>query len=776
MKGALIIIVLVAFTCMGQAQNKAIDSLKAHIGNAKSDTARINLTNEMIVKVSEVNLDSSIILGKSVLQESRKLGYIKGEANALINMSSILLKKSDFDSAKQYLNDAKMIVLRLKDSTLLASVYGTQGMMYGMQGKYDTSMVYFKRAIVIAERMNNTQNLGRYYGGLAIGYQMQSNYPEALRYQQKSLQLAEAQDNISSQAYTLLNMGNTYQKINDTLRAEKTLLKAIDLAKKAGLKNVEIYSYSNLSSLYQDMKKWEEDYKYAIKAVLLADEVGDTAIEAASYSKAGIALSNLKRYSEAVILIKKGMAIPEATNQPIINSQLNEAMAHTLMLQEKYDEAISYFEKCLEISKKTDQYDPNVAAINLELARCYENTGAYKKALFNFKAYATIKDSITSKENIQQATELTMTYEFDKKQAIARAEQNVKDAEGQRVKNQQLYTILALGFLLLSGIIIALILFRNNKQKQKANLLLKRQKIKVEKTLFELKTTQSQLIQSEKMASLGELTAGIAHEIQNPLNFVNNFSEVSNEILTELQEERSKNSNERDEKLENELLYDIKQNLEKINHHGKRADAIVKGMLQHSRKNTAEREPTDINALCDEFLRLSYHGLRAKDKNFNATLKTDFDDSIGKINIIPQDIGRVILNLITNAFYACNERSRSAVNEKMSAFAKAENGIGYQPTVWVSTKQIHPTDCAENVQSGIEISVKDNGNGIPADILDKIFQPFFTTKPTGQGTGLGLSLSYDIVTAHGGELKVETDSEKYTQFKIILPISKSASS
>ena len=262
-------------------------------------------------------------------------------------------------------------------------------------------------------------------------------------------------------------------------------------------------------------------------------------------------------------------------------------------------------------------------------------------------------------------------------------------------------------------------------------------------TLGQLQDTQKQLIQSEKMASLGELTAGIAHEIQNPLNFVNNFSEVSNELIDEMNSELDKgNYNEA-----KEIAADVKQNLEKINHHGKRADAIVKGMLQHSRSTSGTKEPTDINALCDEYLRLSYHGLRAKDKSFNVTIKTDFDASLEKINIIPQDIGRVVLNLLTNAFYVVDEKKKSGI----------EN---YEPTVSISTKK---------VDDKIEIRVTDNGNGIPQKVLNKIFQPFFTTKPTGQGTGLGLSLSYDIVKAHGGELKVETKEGEGTIFIIQLP-------
>jgi len=272
-------------------------------------------------------------------------------------------------------------------------------------------------------------------------------------------------------------------------------------------------------------------------------------------------------------------------------------------------------------------------------------------------------------------------------------------------------------------------LYRSNTQKQKANKVL-------QTTLSDLRSAQEQLIQSEKMASLGELTAGIAHEIQNPLNFVNNFSEVSNEMLDEMKTElASGNLGEATKTAEV-----IKQNLEKIDYHGKRAEAIVKSMLQHSRTDTGQKEATDVNALCDEYVRLSYHGLRAKDKNFNAEIKTEFDNTIGKINVVRQDIGRVLLNLFNNAFYAVNER------QKME-------GEGYKGVVIVQTKRIAPL---QGIGAKVEVRVSDNGNGIPQNIIHKIFQPFFTTKPTGQGTGLGLSLAYDIIKKHGGEIKAET--------------------
>jgi signal transduction histidine kinase/ligand-binding sensor domain-containing protein len=283
---------------------------------------------------------------------------------------------------------------------------------------------------------------------------------------------------------------------------------------------------------------------------------------------------------------------------------------------------------------------------------------------------------------------------------------------------------------------------KSEREKTRAKELAQAKEIEL--AYRELKTAQAQLIQQEKMASLGELTAGIAHEIQNPLNFVNNFSDINNDLIDEMNLELAKGNFEAGKV----VATDIKQNLEKISYHGKRADAIVKGMLQHSRASSGKKELTVINALCDEHLRLAYHGMRAKDKSFNANFQTDFDKNIGKVNIVPQDIGRVILNLINNAFYTVNEKTKQHIT-------------GYEPTVTIVTKQL---------DSMIEIRVLDNGNGVSQGVLNKIFQPFFTTKPTGQGTGLGLSLAYDIIKAHGGEIKVETKENEGSTFIIQLPI------
>src|SRR5688572_6618423 len=401
------------------------------------------------------------------------------------------------------------------------------------------------------------------------------------------------------------------------------------------------------------------------------------------------------------------------------------AMARVFKKLGQTDSAIFYAKEGLKLGEMLKYRNRILAASDL-LAELYAEKDP-KEAIKYYQIASAAKDSLYGVQKVQQLQSATMQEQ---------ERQNELEAAQLAYQNKmRQWALLAGGGVFL---IIAVILFRNNRQKQKTNKVL-------ETTLTNLKNTQSQLIQSEKMASLGELTAGIAHEIQNPLNFVNNFSEVSNEMIDEMKTELVNNNKE--EALA--IADDIKQNLEKINHHGKRADGIVKGMLQHSRSSSGQKEPTDINALTDEYLRLAYHGLRAKDNSFNATMKTDFDDSIGNINIIPQDMGRVILNLINNAFYAVDEKKRGA-------------GNSYEPTATVTTKK----------QNGkIEIKVKDNGNGIPQKVLDKIFQPFFTTKPTGQGTGLGLSLAYDIVTkGHGGELKVETKEGEGSEFIIQLPV------
>ena len=397
----------------------------------------------------------------------------------------------------------------------------------------------------------------------------------------------------------------------------------------------------------------------------------------------------------------------------------------------QYDEAKKLNEKAIIDFKRFWFEIGELSNMELLATQIDSARGDGLGAFAHYKEYMSLKEKIRGDEIRKEAQKDKFKMEMEKQ----RAEQEKKDAIAKRTRNMQ---FIAIGAISLLGIFLLYGYIQKNKDNKR-----------IEKAYTDLKSTQQQLVQSEKMASLGELTAGIAHEIQNPLNFVNNFSEVSNELIDEMKQELATGN----QQLATEIADDIKKNLEKINHHGKRADAIVKGMLQHSRSSSGKKEPTDINELCDEYLNLSYHGLRAKDKSFNSSMipiaiGTDFEANIGNINIIPQDIGRVLLNLYNNAFYAVSEKKKQ----------QQEN---YIPTVSVSTKK---------VGDKITISVIDNGNGISQKIVDKIFQPFFTTKPTGQGTGLGLSLSYDIVKAHGGELKVETKEGAGSAFTINLPV------
>ena len=363
------------------------------------------------------------------------------------------------------------------------------------------------------------------------------------------------------------------------------------------------------------------------------------------------------------------------------------------------------------------------------MAELYQKTGQNDLAAETYALFITMKDSLLADQNKLRV------IGFEAEQQMNENVRSIENLENQN-KISSLFRNFSIGIALLLLVLSASIYYRF-RSKKKANVVLNT-------TLANLKSTQTQLVQSEKMASLGELTAGIAHEIQNPLNFVNNFSELNVELSDELQEE-VENGNLNELK---SIAKDIKKNSEKINHHGRRADTIVKGMLEHSRTNKGEKTLTNLNILADEFLRLSYHGLRAKDKTFNADFKLDLDPKLPKVNVVAPEIGRVILNLLNNAFYAVNEKNNTQAED-------------YKPEITVQSKQ---------TEKGIQLTIKDNGNGIPEHVKAKIFQPFFTTKPAGKGTGLGLSLSYDIIKAHNGTLNVSSEEGKGTSFTIDIPV------
>ncbi|HET9745337.1 MAG TPA: ATP-binding protein [Chitinophagaceae bacterium] len=523
-------------------------------------------------------------------------------------------------------------------------------------------------------------------------YANTNNYEKALMQHRVAGQLAQESGNLPLQSIVNMTMARNYLELKKTDSALIVLKRAYDLVMQSGYKRYFGSVLLNMGRVYAVLGKQDLAIDYYRRSLVASAE---------TYYFRGVVACNLL------------------------------LAAHYRKLQ-KMDSAYYHINEALSTARNMDAPDLLLRSYT-SLSDYYQSVGNNDSTVKYQALIIKINDSLFSTRQAQQFQNI----DFDEQQRLQQIEA-AKDAERVKFRMYALITGLAI------FLFIAIMLYRNSLQRKKANELLSKQKKELETTLSTLKTTQNQLLQSEKMASLGEMTAGIAHEIQNPLNFVNNFSEVNGELINELKAEIQAGNKEEAISIAN----DIKENEEKINHHGKRADAIVKSMLQHSRSSSGKKELTDINILADEYVRLAYHGLRAKDKSFNAKFETDFDNSIGQIQVIPQEIGRVLLNLINNAFYAVSEKEKQL------------NG-SYEPTVWIRTKK---------EEDKVEITVKDNGNGIPHKLLDKIFQPFFTTKPPGHGTGLGLSLSYDIVTkAHGGDFNVETREGEGTEFIIHLP-------
>ena len=559
-----------------------------------------------------------------------------------------------------------------------------------------------------------------------LGYGIStSNTVKGLTMVYESLKKAEATGNARAIGIAYNNLGQCYP--NNLKLSKEYYLKGLEYSRKGDDHLITCIDLMSLGTIYIKENKKNSALACYMESYRLAVEKNvEYGIAMGLYN-----LSKLDDTKNSLHYYRQINLMPFSVRNAFMQYTTNFATANYYLGKKRFDSAF-YFITWVRAYAKTHSLQNQIGALFLTYTY-FKEIQKPDSALSYLTSYYNLKDSLYGTKVTEQAQD--MAYADMQRQ---------KELETQKAAFQNrliLYAVSAVAILLMG---LAFVFWRSKQMEQQAKKIVQEQKDQIEQTLDQLKATQSQLIQSEKMASLGELTAGIAHEIQNPLNFVNNFSEVNTELIDELQQELKTGNTEEAIAISN----DIKENEQKINHHGKRADAIVKGMLQHSRSSSAVKEPTNINSLADEYLRLAYHGLRAKDKSFNATMVTDYDDSIGMINVIPQDIGRVILNLITNAFYVVDEK-------------KKQSGDNYEPAVSVSTKKANDK---------IEICVKDNGNGIPLKVLDKIFQPFFTTKPTGQGTGLGLSLSYDIVKAHGGKLTVKTKETQGSEFMIQLPI------
>ena len=573
---------------------------------------------------------------------------------------------------------------------------------------------YAQAGLKISERIDYTRGIIESLGIAAFCHAIMGEWPKATIEVNRALPLCKNEyAPFQIYMYNIMYIVSATKGELDAIKWVKKILAHPEFASFSEYKKWP--SYMQLGRSYVDLNQLDsaEHYanlldSYVKKYAHLSPDLANN-----SYVLAGNVALKRKNYPKALFNYRKA------------DDHLGKAMVFVELGQP--DSVLYYGTKTLEAGQTSKI--PNLVREAAQLLAKHFSKSDPVQANKYLNLYIETNEKLFSAQRLKQLEQISL----NEQQAKFNLEQKEKSYRNR-------FLVFGLLFILIVSGIILFLLWRNNRYRKSVNETL-------QGTLNDLRTTQAQLIQSEKLASLGELTAGIAHEIQNPLNFVNNFAEVSAEMLDEMQEELEKG----DTTEAIAIATDLKTNLEKINHHGQRASAIVKGMLEHSRASTGVKEPTDLNALADEYLRLAYHGLRAKDSNFNATIETHLDPDLPLVSVIPQDIGRVLLNLINNAFYAVAERSRSTVNEKIE---------GYSPTVTVSTRKL---------ENAIEIRVQDNGNGIPEAIKDKIFQPFFTTKPTGQGTGLGLSLAYDIVVkGHGGTLEVESTPNLGTTFVMTL--------
>ena len=664
-------------------------------------------------------------LSRQALDLATTHNYTKGKAEASRTLGFTFIRLSEHNEAMLYLNNAMQMFELINDLRGQSDVHEYYGIIHRSLGEYKNSLDALFKALGLRQQTGYKEGEALSLYHLGVTYRYLGNLEQALDYFLQSLTIARSINAWIAESYSLNNLGTIYLELNDLENALHYFKESLEIRKSSNDKWGEAGCLDNIGSVYFKLGDCEKAIDYCAQALEISKTVGDQKGQSNGLFHLSKIYKQLGDYDKTVTYCKQSLEIRTQTGDKKGEAEVLLFLAELSLLENYYQRSKMDPYYLLNIALKSGEEIRSVdllSNIHLSFYKISKHFNRTREALEHLEKNIALEKEIHSAAIQQKVLNLEIEH---------RIENSKKETEIYRLKNIEL----------------AALYEETNRQKEEIEL----QKANVETTLAELREAQTQLIQKEKMASLGELTAGIAHEIQNPLNFVNNFSEINQEMIIELQNElKSQNANEAIN-----ISNDIKDNEEKINHHGKRADAIVKSMLQHSKQTSGIKEPTDINALCDEYLRLSYHGLRAKDKSFNTEIKTDFDETIGKINLVPQDIGRVLLNLFNNAFYAVNEKKKLTAN-------------GYQPTAKVSTRRLNDK---------VEIRVGDNGNGILSSIKEKIFQPFFTTKPTGEGTGLGLSLSYDIIKAHGGEIKVQTKEgeglpgeQTGTEFVIQLPL------
>ena len=605
--------------------------------------------------------------------------------------------------------------------------------------KPDTSLLLSLEAVSLADELNFQKGQLIALNNAGESYRFLGDYPHSLEMQLKALQLNREMKNWEEEAGTNGFIGFTYLEMGEYRKALEYLLPAKPVLDK--YKNTVSGSFvsSHIASCYTFLNMTDSAMWYNQEAIRLLQFEAYPPLRTLVYDRMGAMYLAMGKYPEASEWYHQSLYYSNVSRIQV-NISREQKFLSDLHFRQGHPDSALYFGRLAYSNSQGNLQKPHSLDASLLLSRIFHQKGETDSAYYYQGIAMILKDSIYGPDQFRKL-QLLMLEEQKRQQEL------IQD----QIEFRNSIKYIALFFLLGFLAFLAIIQRRNNIHKQKINSELEHKKENLEKTIAALKSAQTQLIQAEKMASLGELTAGIAHEIQNPLNFVNNFAEINNDLIADLKDAAEQN----DEREIIRIVDQLKENQDKIKLHGKRADSIVKSMLQHSRAGSGSKELTDINKMVEEYVRLSFHGMRARDKNFNTEFDIRLDPALGKIPLLPQDFGRVLLNLLNNAFYSVNEK-------------KKISGETYKPVVVISTQLSGPWNGHAN---SLRVVIADNGKGIKAANAEKIFQPFFTTKPTGEGTGLGLSLSYDIITnGHGGELSMNSEDGEGAEFLIILPL------
>ncbi|MBC6607591.1 tetratricopeptide repeat protein [Hymenobacter sp. BT188] len=694
----------------------ATDSLRQLLRQQpRADTLRVQRLLALAHAVRVGDMPQAMQLNQQALTLARKLAYTDGQAEALLALS----------------------------------------ILYRRQTKYGLARRYAQQAQASFAKRNDSEGLGRGWLQMSWIDLLQGNYPGALSSALKGLPLTEKSGDLLTRTRLQINMGNIYSQLGDYTEALSTLRAALKNAQRLKDEQTVLMALNGLGTTYQTLKNWPQAIAYHQRSLRLSKKLGNVGGEISDEINLAEVYGRQGNTAEALAHGLRARQLVRATQDTYNLPSVELMLARAYLLANQTDSVLALAHHALELSQKSGS-NVNIFMASQLLAEAYGQRRDFEQA-YRYRNLQIAYDDSLSGEDIQRRTSaLRYGYELDRKKAQIDLISKDRQLQKQWVERQrqQLIALLAglAGLVLVAGLLLRNVFLkqRANRQLKEKNLAIAAHRDDLDQALTELRATQAQLVQHEKLASLGQLTAGVAHEIQNPLNFITNFSDLGVELTTELQEELAKEKlSERGRATIEELLHDLSHNQLSIHQHGRRADRIVKSMLEHSRASSGQPQPTDLNMLAEECLRLAHYSYQAANKDFKATLTTEFAPQLPNLQVVPQDLSRVLINLLTNAFYAVAEK-------------RQQLGEAYQPEIIIRTLQ---------TEKEVKIQVRDNGNGIPDEVRQRIFEPFFTTKPTGEGTGLGLSLSYDIITkGHRGTLDVDTKEGEYTEFTICLPL------